>query len=86
MQEILKQPQYSPMTLEHQVMVIFAGTNGYSDGVLLEQMKRWEAELLRYMDTSHPDIGSAIAENKRITPEIETPLREALQSFTDSWQ
>jgi F-type H+-transporting ATPase subunit alpha len=86
MQEILKQPQYSPMTLEHQVMVIFAGTNGFSDGVPLDQMKRWEAELVRFMDTSYREIGNAIAENKRLTPEIESSLRVALEAFTNSWQ
>ena len=86
MQEILKQPQYSPMTLEHQVMVIFAGTNGFSDAVPLDQMKRWEAELVRYLDTSQREIGNAIAENKRITPEIESSLRAALEAFTNSWQ
>ena len=86
MQEIIKQPQYSPMTLEHQVMVIFAGTNGFSDAVPLDQMKRWEAELVRYLDTSYREIGNAIQENKRITPEIESSLRGALESFANSWQ
>ncbi len=86
MQEILKQPQYEPMSLEHQVMVLFAGTNGYADHVPVERMKKWEADLLRYLSASHPEIGKDIAEKKQITPETEQKLREALEAFKTSWQ
>ena len=54
MQEILKQPQYEPMSLENQVMVLFAGTNGFADNVPVERMKKWEADLLRYLDHFPP--------------------------------
>jgi F-type H+-transporting ATPase subunit alpha len=86
MQEILKQPQYEPMSLGNQVMVIFAGTNGYADGVPVERMKKWEAELLRNLTTSHPEIGKDIADKKQITPETEKKLREALEAFKATWQ
>ncbi len=86
MQEILKQPQYEPMSLENQVMVIFAGTNGYADAVQVERIKKWEADLIRYLATSHPDIGKDIAEKKQITPENEKKLREALDAFKNTWQ
>jgi F-type H+-transporting ATPase subunit alpha len=86
MQEILKQAQYSPVTLENQVIVIFAGTNGYADSVPLPEMKRWESELVRYMETSHSEIGKEIAEKKRLAPELEGALRSALDGFTSSWQ
>jgi F-type H+-transporting ATPase subunit alpha len=86
MQEILKQPQYEPMSLENQVMVIFAGTNGYADGVPVERMKKWEADLLRNLTTSHPELGKAILEKKQITPEIEQKLREVLETFKTTWQ
>ena len=56
LQEILKQPQYVPMSLAEQVMVIYAGTKGYSDKVSLERMPAWENALLRYLETSHPQI------------------------------
>ncbi len=85
MQEILKQPQYEPMPLENQVMVIFAGTNGYADNVPLERMKKWEADLIRYLSTSHPEIGKDIAEKKQITPETEKNLRQALAEFQATW-
>lgn len=86
MQEILKQPQYEPVSLENQVMVIYAGVNGYADNVPVERMKKWEADLLRYLATSHPEIGKDIAEKKEITPETEKKLREALEAFKATWQ
>jgi F-type H+-transporting ATPase subunit alpha len=86
LQEILKQSQYVPMSLESQVIVLFAGTQGYADRAPIEQMKSWEAALLRYIETSHPEIGKSITEFKRITPEIETALRQTLDTFMTTWQ
>jgi F-type H+/Na+-transporting ATPase subunit alpha len=86
MQEILKQPQYEPMPLENQVMVIFAGTNGFADTVPVERMKKWEADVLRYLSTSHPELGKDIAANKRITDETEQKLRQALTTFQSTWR
>ncbi len=86
MQEILKQPQYEPMSLENMVMLIFAGTNGYADKVPVEQMKRWEADLLRSLSASYAEIGTDIAAQKRITEETEKKLREALSVFQTTWQ
>jgi F-type H+-transporting ATPase subunit alpha len=86
LQEILKQPQYEPMSLENQVKIIFAGTQGYADKVPLDRMRAWETALLRYLETSHPEIGKDIAENKRITDETMAKLRSALDSFTSTWQ
>jgi F-type H+-transporting ATPase subunit alpha len=86
LQEILKQPQYEPMSLENQVMVIFAGTQGYADKVPLDRMRAWETAFLRYMETSHPEIGRDIAEKKRITDETMAALRSALDEFTRTWQ
>jgi F-type H+-transporting ATPase subunit alpha len=86
MQEILKQPQYEPMPLENQVMVIFAGTNGYADTVPVERMKKWEADLLRYLSTSHPELGKDILANLRITEETEKNLRQALSTFQATWK
>jgi F-type H+-transporting ATPase subunit alpha len=86
MQEILKQPQYKPVSLEDQVIVLFAGTNGFADEVPLEEMKTWEADLLRYMASSHPEIGKAITEEKRISNDTEAKLRQALETFKNTWQ
>jgi F-type H+-transporting ATPase subunit alpha len=86
MQEVLKQPQYEPVSLEHQVIVIFAGTNGFADDVAVEKMRPWENDLKKYMDASHPEIGKDIAEKKVISQETEKKLREALTAFKSSWQ
>jgi F-type H+-transporting ATPase subunit alpha len=86
MQEILKQPQYEPMSLENQVIVLFAGTNGYADHVPVEKMRKWEVEILRYLSSSHPEIAGDIAANQRITEENEKKLREALSAFQVTWQ
>jgi F-type H+/Na+-transporting ATPase subunit alpha len=86
MQEILKQPQYEPMPLENQVMVIFAGTNGYADAVPVERIKKWESDLIRNLMISAPDVGKDIAEKKQITPETELKLRAALEAFQSTWK
>ena len=85
MQEILKQPQYEPMSLENQVIEIFASGNGYADKVALERMRSWEQAMLRFMDTNYPEIGRDIAAQKMITPENEQKLRKALDTFTSTW-
>ena len=85
LQEILKQPQYEPMSLENQVIEIFAGTRGFTDSVPLEKMAAWEAALLRFMETNYPEIGKDIAARKQIVPETEQKLRAALDSFMSTW-
>jgi F-type H+-transporting ATPase subunit alpha len=86
LQEVLKQPQYQPIPLEHQVMILFAGVNGFLDQVPVERIKEWEKAFIRHMETSHPDIGHNISERKQITPENETALRSAVQTFNITWQ
>ncbi len=85
LQEILKQPQYQPVSLSDQVIAIYAGTRGYADKVPVDRMTQWEAGLLRFMETSQPDIGKAIAVDKRISPETESRLKEALVAFNATW-
>src|SRR5215208_3695329 len=67
MQEILKQPQYQPMSLSDQVIVLFAGTNGYADEVPVGSMPQWQSDLLRFMESSYPEIGRDISEKKQIS-------------------
>jgi F-type H+/Na+-transporting ATPase subunit alpha len=86
MQEILKQPQYQPMEFEYQVIVIFAGTNGYADGVPLDKMAQWQADLIRYMETSYPEIGKDIVTKKTISDDNRAALTKALDGFRAGWQ
>jgi F-type H+/Na+-transporting ATPase subunit alpha len=85
LQEILKQLQYQPMSLENQVIILFAGTNGYADKISLDRMETWKSELIRYFETSHPDIGKDISKSKRITEDIEARLREKIEAFNSTF-
>jgi len=86
MQEILKQPQYRPSELEDQVIVLFAGTNGFADGVALDKMAQWQADLIRYMATSYPEVGKDIVVKKTITDDNRAALVKALDAFRAGWQ
>jgi F-type H+/Na+-transporting ATPase subunit alpha len=86
MQEILKQPQYSPMSLPDQVMILFAGTNGYADQIALPNMAQWQVDLLRFMDSSFPEVGRDINEKRMITDSNRQNLVKALDAFSQSWQ
>ena len=79
--EILKQPQYRPVSLERQVMVFYAVTNNYMDKVPLDRIKTWEEEFIRYMDASHPNIGRTIAAAKKIDDTTADGLKLAIQDF-----
>jgi F-type H+-transporting ATPase subunit alpha len=86
LQEILKQAQYEPMSLANQVIILFAGTNGYADGIPVDQMQAWKEGVLRYLDTSHSELGKDIAEKKQVTDETEAALHEAIKTFNSTWQ
>lgn len=85
MQEILKQPQYQPMEFEYQVIVIFAGTNGFADNVPLDRMAQWQTDLIRYMETSFPEIGKDIVAKKAISDDNRAALTKALDGFRAGW-
>jgi F-type H+-transporting ATPase subunit alpha len=85
LQEILKQPQYQPLELEQQVVVLFAGTHGYADEIPMDQMVEWQEKLLRNIETTHTEILKDIAERKELSPETETELRQAIETFNRSW-
>jgi F-type H+-transporting ATPase subunit alpha len=86
LQEILKQPQYKPMSLELQVISLFAGTNGFADGVPATGVKAWQAAMLRSFETSHAEVLADIAGKKQITAETEATIRQALDAFNRTWQ
>jgi F-type H+-transporting ATPase subunit alpha len=79
--ELLKQPQYSPQSVQEQVCSLYAGTRGYLDGVPTSAVGRFEAEFLARLHSQHPDLLEAIRVQKALTPEIEGQLKSALDSF-----
>jgi F-type H+-transporting ATPase subunit alpha len=84
--EILKQPQYEPVPLEEQVMIIYAGTKGYVDHVPVAKVREYERAFLNFMRTMHPEVGADIAARKLITPETEEALKAALEEFNQRWK
>ncbi|MCI0475676.1 MAG: F0F1 ATP synthase subunit alpha [Anaerolineales bacterium] len=79
--ELLKQPQYVPMRLDHQVMVIYAGTNGYLDDIPVEKIRGFETAFIRYMDATHPSVGEKIMTAREIDAATEETLKKAIQEF-----
>jgi F-type H+-transporting ATPase subunit alpha len=84
--EILKQDQYAPMPVEKQVVIIYAGVNGYLDDIKVEDCRRFEKEFLEYLETSHSSILSEIREKKELTKEIEERLVAAIKEFKKGFQ
>jgi F-type H+-transporting ATPase subunit alpha len=82
--EILKQPQYVPMPLEQQVMVIYAVTNGFLDHVPAREVRNWESSLHRFMSDVHPEINQAIAAQKELPDELMGDLDRAIQEFDEN--
>jgi F-type H+-transporting ATPase subunit alpha len=84
--EILKQPQYQPMDVEKQVLVIWAATNGFTDDIAIEDIRRFETGLLKFVENSHPGLLAAIIEKKSLTEEIKIDLKQVLEDFKLDWQ
>ena len=79
--EILKQPQYQPMPVQYQVLIIYAATNKYLLDVPVEDITRFESEFFTFIDTKYPEIPESIAKDKVISEEIEEKLIKALGEF-----
>jgi len=79
--ELLKQPQFNPLPFEEQVVSIFAGTNGYIDGIPVNDVVRYEAALLADMRANHADILGAIRDSKDLSDETKGKLKSALDQF-----
>ena len=84
--EILKQPQYSPMSVANQVVVIFAVTNGFLDDLPVEDAKRFEKELLEFVGSRHSEIAKEIADSGALSDEQADKLREAIKEFRSSFR
>ena len=83
--ELLKQPQYQPYRLDHQIFLLFAGGRGYLDQVEVENVRQWTQDFLRYMDTAHSGIGKAIMESNQLSDETNEALQQALSDFNRDW-
>ena len=81
MTEILKQGQYSPLPVEKQIVIIFAGTNGYLDDLEIEDCQPFEQGLYEFMDSSYPSVGSQIIQKKQIDEPLRAEIRKMLDEY-----
>ena len=84
--EILKQPQYQPMPVEKQVIIIYAATNKYLLDIPTENILRFEGELFEYIDTKYPEIPESIRTKKVLEEDIEKKLIQAIQECKKSFR
>ncbi|MBX2834909.1 MAG: F0F1 ATP synthase subunit alpha [Micavibrio sp.] len=86
MTQLLKQPQYSPLTVEEQVVVIYAGNQGFLDGIPTAQVGAYEERLLETLRASGKDILDTINEEKKLTDELQERMNEFLDDFTKGFE
>src|SRR6266853_7653 len=83
--EILKQPQYQPMDVEKQVLIIWSATNGFTDDVAIEDIRRFETDLVSFIENSHPGVLQKLREKKAVTDEVQKDLEQSLKDFKEMW-
>jgi F-type H+-transporting ATPase subunit alpha len=79
--EILKQSQYQPLGVEKQVAIVYAATKGFLDAVNIEELRRYEEELYRFIETRYPNVFTGIVEKKTLDDEVKGALESALTEF-----
>jgi F-type H+-transporting ATPase subunit alpha len=83
--EVLKQPQYQPLPVAKQVITIYAATNGYLDNVAVEQVRDYETELYKFLDTRRAQLLSQLAEKRELNDQIKADLNQTLKEFGDQF-
>jgi F-type H+-transporting ATPase subunit alpha len=81
--EILKQGQYEPLPFDKQILVIFAGTGGFLDGLDVEQCREFESELYKYVETMYPTILKSINEKKTLDDALKLEMEKVVGEFRD---
>jgi F-type H+-transporting ATPase subunit alpha len=84
--ELLKQDQYSPIPVERQVLIIYAGNRGFLDEFRLDQVRAYEKKLFAFVETSHPDLLLRIAEKKEIDSSLDEAVTTALNEFNEEFK
>ena len=79
--EILKQPQYQPMSLSQEVVILYAGVRGFTDKYPVESLKKYEKELLSFADSKHPDVMEEIDEKQELKPDLDNRIKGMLTEF-----
>jgi F-type H+-transporting ATPase subunit alpha len=79
--EILKQPQYQPMSLAQEILVLYAGVRGFIDKYPVESIKNYEKQLLSFVDGKYQDVMREIDEKQALSPELDNRIKEILTEF-----
>jgi F-type H+-transporting ATPase subunit alpha len=79
--EVLKQPQYEPLSVAKQVLIIYAGANGYLDPIDVADVPAYESALFSFIDTRHPGIVATLSEKKQMSDELKAEIDQALKEF-----
>jgi F-type H+-transporting ATPase subunit alpha len=79
--ELLKQNQYQPLPVERQVLIIYAGTNGFVDELPLTALKKYEQELYPFIDSKHPDVFADILKKRELDGDLRAKINQALEEF-----
>ena len=83
--ELLKQPQYRPLPVERQIILVFAGTKGFLDAVAETSISNYEQGLYQFMDTRHSDVVSRVASEKKLDDQLTADLENAVKEFTEQF-
>ncbi|HEU4597422.1 MAG TPA: F0F1 ATP synthase subunit alpha [Pyrinomonadaceae bacterium] len=83
--EVLKQPQYQPMDVEKQVLIIWAATGGHLDDIPVERVRAFESDFTRFVETSHPGILNTIREKKALGDDLKAELKQVVTDFKATW-
>ena len=85
LQEVLKQPQYQPMSIDEQVAILYTATNGFLDDVPVSRVVEWKADFFQFMRTAHPEVGRDIEATKNAksfpAPELKAAFEGAIKEF-----
>ncbi|MDD5397114.1 MAG: F0F1 ATP synthase subunit alpha, partial [Candidatus Moranbacteria bacterium] len=84
--EILKQGQYEPMVVEHQVAILYALTNGFVDDVEVENIRGWESDFHKYLDSQASDVITLLREKKELSDDVVAVLEKAIKEFKEVYQ
>jgi len=84
--EILKQGQYEPMTVEHQVAILYALANGFVDDVPVEEIKQWENDFHKFLDAQAKDVVKLISEKKELNDDVIKVLEKSIKEFKETYQ
>ena len=85
--EILKQPQYQPMEVEKQVFIIWTVTNGLADDIAVEDLHRFEVEIMKFVEASHPTVFNTLRDKKSIDDDLKSAMTEAVEDFKSTrWE